>query len=136
MCPKFLYQHENRPCILAPKSGEIYYCATWVKPFWPNVHPDELICQFVRNLKMSVTKVTGVSLETLKDCMLQNLKMIPLTIRSWKPELSHKWQDDFPSLFIFKACISYYFFLVILFVIKLYSRINISFLRFTKKKAL
>ena len=49
------------------------------------MHPDELICQPVLNLKMYITKVTGVSLETPKDYMLQNLKMMPLTIRSWKP---------------------------------------------------
>ena len=29
--------------------------------FWPNMHPDKLIFQFVLNLKMSITKVTEVS---------------------------------------------------------------------------
>ena len=48
--------HTNIKIDLAPESGEIYYSATWVKPFWPNMHPDELICQFVLNLKMSITK--------------------------------------------------------------------------------
>ena len=52
------------------------------------MHPDEPICQFVLNLKTSITKVTGVSFETLKDYMLQNINMTPLTIKSWKPQLS------------------------------------------------
>ena len=43
------------------------------------MHPDKLICQLVLNLKMSITKVTGVSFGTPKDYMLQNLKMMPLT---------------------------------------------------------
>ena len=41
-----------------------------------------MICQFALNLKMSITAVTGVSFETLKDYMLQNLKMMPLTIKT------------------------------------------------------
>ena len=93
---------------LVPESGEIYYCSTWVTPFWPNMYPDELICQLVLDLKISITKVTGVLFGTPEGYMLQNLKMMPLTIRSWKPQLSHKWQNYFPSLFIFKACVSYY----------------------------
>ena len=76
---------------LAPASGEICTCDTWVKSFWVNMHPDKLICLLVLNLKMPVTKVTGVSFGTPKDYMLQNLKMITLSIWYWKPQLSYKW---------------------------------------------
>ena len=86
MCPKFVY---NIKIGLAPESGNIYYCATWLKPFWLNMHSDELICQFLLNLKMFITKVTGVSFGTV-DYMLQNLKMFPLTIKSWKLQFTHK----------------------------------------------
>ena len=57
MCPKFVYQHQNWP---SPDSREIYYCANWIKPVWPNMHPNELICQLMLNLKMSITKGTAV----------------------------------------------------------------------------
>ena len=67
---------------LVPESGEIYYCVTSVKPFWSNMHPDEQIVQLV---KISISNVTGVSFGTPKDYILQNLKMMSLTIRSWKP---------------------------------------------------
>ena len=58
--------------------------------FLTNVHSDQLICLLVLNLKTSITKVTEVSFETPKDYMLQNLKMISLSVRSWKPQLSYK----------------------------------------------
>ena len=54
------------------------------------MHPGELICQLVLNLKIYIPKVTGVSFGTPKDYMLQNLKMITLTIRSWKSQRNHK----------------------------------------------
>ena len=85
------------------------YCATWVKNFLPNVRSDQLICLVVLNFKTTITKVTGVSFGTPKNYMPQNPKTIPLPIRSCKPQLSYNWQDYFPSLFIFKACVCYYF---------------------------
>ena len=36
--------------------------------------------------QLTITKVIGVSFETPKDYMLQNLKMVSLSIRSWKPQ--------------------------------------------------
>ena len=77
------------------------------KLFWPDVHPDELISPFVIYTKIYITKVSGVSFEIPKDYILQNLKMMPLTIRSWKCQLSHKWQEYFLML---KAFVSYYFY--------------------------
>ena len=44
---------------LTPLPGEICFWATSLKPFWLHVHPHELICLLVVNLKM-VIKVTGV----------------------------------------------------------------------------
>ena len=109
MCPKFGYKHQKRPSP-APESGQIYCCATLLKPFWPNMHPDKLICQFVLNLKMSVTKASGVSFETSNDYILQKSQKGVTNNRSWKPQLSPKLHDYFPSVFIFKACVSYYFY--------------------------
>ena len=54
------------------------------------MQPDDLIYLLALNLKMSIIKVTGVSFETPKDCRPRNLKMMPLTVRSWTPQLSHK----------------------------------------------
>ena len=105
MYPKFVYQHQNW---LNPFIWRDLYCATWVKPFWPNVQSDQLTCLLVLKLKTSITKITGVSFGTAKDYMLQNLKIMSLSSRSWKPLLSHKWKDYFPSLFIFKACAPYF----------------------------
>ena len=62
---------------LALPSGEIGTCDTGVKPFWPNV----LICLLVLNLKMPITKVTVVLFGNLKDYMLQNLRIMPLSTR-------------------------------------------------------
>ena len=39
----------------------------------------EATAQWRFNLKMSITKITGVSFGTPKDYMLQNLKMMPLS---------------------------------------------------------
>ena len=66
---------------LALPSGEIGTCDTRVKPFWPNVQPHKLICLLVLNLKMPITKVTGVLFGNLKDYMLQNLRIMPLSTR-------------------------------------------------------
>ena len=41
--------------------------------------------------------------------MLENLKMIPLSTWSWKPQLSQKWRVCFPFLLIFKTCVSKFF---------------------------
>ena len=106
MFPKLVYQHQNWP---SPCTWRDLYCTTWVKPFLPNVHSDQLICLLVLNVKTSATKVTGVSFGTLRHYMLQNVKMMSVSIRSWKPQLSYKWDDYFPSFLIFKACVSYYF---------------------------
>ena len=103
---KLLYQHQNWP---SPYIWRDLCCATWIKPFLPNLHSDQPICLLVLSLKMFITKVTRVSFGTPKDNMLQNLKMISLSIRSWRPQLSNRWQNYFPSLFILKACVSYYF---------------------------
>ena len=54
------------------------------------MHPDKLICLLVLNLKMPITKVTGASFGTPEDHMLQNLTVMPLLIRSSKPQLSYK----------------------------------------------
>ena len=90
---------------LAPVYRDICTCATWVKSFWLNVLPDKLICLLVLNLKMFIIKLTRVSFGTPKGYMLQ--KCVPLSIRSWKPQPSYEWQDYFPSLCIFKACIPF-----------------------------
>ena len=85
MCPKLIYQHLIG---LVPASGEMCTVKLQLKPLLPDVHSDQLICLLVANLKMSVTKVNEVSFGIPKDCMLQNLKIILLSIISWKPELS------------------------------------------------
>ena len=85
MCPKLKYQHLIGP---VPASGEICTVKLQLKPFLPDVHSDQLICLLVANLKTSVIKVTEVSFGIPKDCMLQNPKIILLSIISWKPELS------------------------------------------------
>ena len=85
MCQKFVYT--NAKIGLASASGEIFSCANRVKPSWLNVHPTKLICQLVLNLKMPITKVAGASFGTPKDYNLQNFTMIPLSIRSAKPQL-------------------------------------------------
>ena len=106
MGQKLVHQRQNWP---SPWIWRYLYLCHLNKVFWPNVHPHKLICLLVLNLKMFITKVTGVSFGTPKDYMLQNLKMMPLSISLWKPQLSCKWSDYFPSLFIFKAYDSYYF---------------------------
>ena len=97
MYPKLVYQHQNWP---SPCIWTDLYCSTWVKPFLPNVHSDQLIYLFVFNWKMSTTKVTKVSFGTPKDWLPKNLKMILPSIRSWKPQFRDKSYDYFQSLFI------------------------------------
>ena len=98
-CAQDLYT--NVKIALAPESGDICTCDTWVKPFWSYVHPDDLICQLVLFLKMSITKITGVSFGTLRDTNNQILET----------QGRYKWQDYCPALFIFKACVCDYFFI-------------------------
>ena len=77
-------------------SGEICTCATWAKPLLSNAHLDKLISLLLLNLKMSITKVTGVSFEYTKNYIQENLKMMLLSIRSsWKLQLNYKWHDFF-----------------------------------------
>ena len=51
-------------------------------------NPDKLICLLVLNLKMSITKVTGVSFGTPTDYMLPNLKIMALCSSASKDRIT------------------------------------------------
>ena len=67
MCPKFVYQHQNRP---SPWVWRDLLLCHLSKTSLAKSDPDELICQFVLNVKMCNTKVTEVSFETSKCCKI------------------------------------------------------------------
>ena len=85
MYQNLVYQSQNWPSFCIWR--DLYLCklSKVIKSLWLNVHPDKLIYLLVLNLKMPITKVNGVSFGIPKDCMLQNLTMMPLSMISSKP---------------------------------------------------
>ena len=82
MCQNLVCQSQNWPNLCIWRNMYLCQVSKVVKSFWLIVHPDKLICLLVLNLKIPITKVTGVSFGTSKNYMLQNLTMMPLSIRS------------------------------------------------------
>ena len=61
MYPKIICQHQNLSSSCIWRDLELCYLSN---AFLVKYAPDKLICLFVLNLKISITKVTGVSLGT------------------------------------------------------------------------